>query len=118
MAERFRNFYIDNVPLQQNTHADALASLAASLALPTGATMKILVHNHDLYCPKFALEDDQTLTGDLQVKEALETSAAQELRDWQFSYIDYALYGILPDDPKEATAIRRKAPRFYYNAIT
>jgi len=28
------------------------------------------------------------------------------------------LYGILPDDPKEATAIRRKAPRFYYNMIT
>ena len=27
------------------------------------------------------------------------------------------LYGILPDDPKEAAAIRRKAPRFYYNVI-
>ena len=24
------------------------------------------------------------------------------LRDWRFSYIDYVLYGILPDDPKEA----------------
>jgi len=24
----------------------------------------------------------------------------------------------LPDDPKEAAAIRRKASRFYYNAIT
>jgi len=23
----------------------------------------------------------------------------------------------LPDDPKEAAAIRRKAPRFYYNTI-
>jgi len=30
MAERFRNFYIDHVPRQQNAHADALASLAAS----------------------------------------------------------------------------------------
>jgi len=28
------------------------------------------------------------------------------------------LYDIFPDDPKEATAIRRKAPKFYYNAIT
>jgi len=26
------------------------------------------------------------------------------------------LYGIMPDDPKEAAAIRKKAPRFYYNA--
>jgi len=31
---------------------------------------------------------------------------------------DYALYGRLPDDPKEVTAIRRKTPRFYYNTIT
>ena len=29
MVERFRNFYIDHVPCQQNAHADALASLAA-----------------------------------------------------------------------------------------
>jgi len=28
------------------------------------------------------------------------------------------LYDILPDDPKEVAAIRRKAPKFYYNAIT
>jgi len=28
------------------------------------------------------------------------------------------LYGILSDDPKEVAAIRRKASRFYYNAIT
>ena len=28
------------------------------------------------------------------------------------------MYDILPDDPKEAAAIKRKAPRFYYNAIT
>jgi len=34
MAEKFRSYYIDHVPCQQNAHADALASLAASLALP------------------------------------------------------------------------------------
>jgi len=95
-----------------------VASLATFLALPVGATEKVLVYSHDLYCPKFALEDDQMPTGDLQVKKTLETSVDSELRDWQFPYIDYALHGILPDDPKEATAIRRKAPRFYYNAIT
>jgi len=36
MAERFRNFYIDHVPRQQNAHADAQASLADSLVLPAG----------------------------------------------------------------------------------
>jgi len=108
MAERFKNFYIDHVLSQQNAHADALASLADSLALPAGAEEKVLAYNHDLYCPKLALENDQIPAGNLQVKETLETSAGLELRDWRFSYIDYELYDILPDDPKEATAIKKK----------
>ena len=53
-----------------------------------------------------------------QGKEALESSAGLEPRDWRFPYIDYVMYGILPEDTKEAAAIRRKAPKFYYNAIT
>jgi len=118
MAERFRNFYIDHIPRHQNAHADALASLATSFALLIGTTEKILIYSHDLYYPKFVLEDNQTPTGDLQVKEALEISAGPELRDWRFSYIDYTLYDILPNDPKEVAAIRRKAFEFYYNAIT
>jgi len=118
MEERFRNFYIDHVSRQQNAHADALASLSASLVLPAGAAEKVLVYSHDMYYPRFAFEDSQKPIGDLQVKEALKTSTGPELRDWRFTYIDYALYDILPDDPKEAAAIRRKAPKFYYNAIT
>jgi len=81
MAERFRNFYIDHVPRQQNMHADALASLAASLTLPAGTAEKVLVYSHDLYCPRFAFEDNQKPTRDLQVKEARETSTAPELSD-------------------------------------
>jgi len=117
MAERFENFYIDHVPRQQNAHADALASLATSLALLARVVEKILIYNHDLYCPGVTFEDRQKLTEDCQAKEVLETSAGPEPRDWRFLYIDYALYGILPDDPKEAAAIRRKTPKFYYNAI-
>jgi len=58
MAEEFRSFYINHVPHQQNAHAEALVSLAASLALPAGATEKVLVYSHELYCPKFTLEDN------------------------------------------------------------
>jgi len=118
MAERFRNFNIDHVPHQQNVHADVLASLAVSLALPTRAAEKVLVYNYDLYYPKLALKSDQIPPGNLLVKETLETSASLELRDWRFPYIDYVLYNILPDDPKEVATITRKAPKFYYNAIT
>ena len=58
IVEKFRNFYIDHVSRQQNTHADALASLAASLALPARMTEKVLVYSHVLYCPRFAFEDN------------------------------------------------------------
>ena len=66
IAEKFKNFYINHVPRQQNAHADALASLAAFMAL--------LAYSHDLYCPRFAFEDNQKPTRDLQIKETLETS--------------------------------------------
>ena len=46
-AEKFKSLYIDHVPYQQNAHADALASLAASLAFPAGAMEKVLVYSHD-----------------------------------------------------------------------
>jgi len=81
------------------------------LALPARVEEKILVYSHDLYCSRFAFEDHQKPTGDRLVKEALETSTGSELKDWRFPYIDYALYDILPDDPKEAAAVRRKASK-------
>ena len=77
MAERFRNFYIDHVPRQQNAHADALTSLAVSLALPARVAEKVLVYSHDLYCLKLVLENDQIPAGNLQVKKTLETLAGQ-----------------------------------------
>ena len=82
MVKKFRSFYINYVPRQQNAHADALASLADSLALLARAIEKVLVYSYDLYCPKFAFEESQTLRGDLQVEEILETSTCPELKDW------------------------------------
>ena len=81
MAEKFKNFYIDHVPSQQNAHAYALASLTDSLALPAGATEKVLIYSRDLYYYKFALKDSKALRGDLQVKEVLETSTRLEPRN-------------------------------------
>jgi len=80
MTEKFENFYIDHVTRQQNAHADALASLAASLALLAGATESVLVYSRDLYCCKFAFEDSRTSRRDLQVKVVFETSTSLELR--------------------------------------
>jgi len=87
------------------------------LALPAGAMEKVLVHSRDLCCPKFALEGNQTPKVDLQVKKVLETPTSLKLRNWRFPFVDFILYDILRDDPKEVAAIKRKAPRLYYNAI-
>jgi len=89
-------------------HADALASLAASLALPARAKERALIYSHDLYYYKFALEASKTPRGDLQVKKVLETSTSLKPRDWKFPYIDFVLYGILPDDPKEELPLEGK----------
>lgn len=48
------------------------------------------------------------------VSESFTASTEFEPRDWQFLFIDYALYSILPDDPKEAASIRQRAPNFRY----
>ena len=110
LAEKFYGFFIDHVPRQQNAHADALASLATSLALPARMTEKVLVASRDLYCPKFSLEEIKEVTS---IREILEITTGLESRDWRFPYIDYVLYDILPEDSKEAAAVKRKSTRFY-----
>jgi len=67
------------MPRQKNAHADALAYLTASLALPAEI---VLINSYDLYCCKFVLEDNRTLRGELKVKEVLKTSTSLEPRDW------------------------------------
>ena len=51
MAEKFKNFYMDHVPRQQNAHADALASLAASLALPAWAVEIVVIYSYNFTVP-------------------------------------------------------------------
>jgi len=112
MAETFKSFYIDHVPLQQNTHADALALLR----WPFQPEPRRKYSSTATTCTAF--EESQTTKRDLQVKKVLETSIGPKLKSWQFPFIEFVLYGILPDDPKEEPAIKRTDPRFYYNVIT
>src|SRR3954471_15509493 len=109
-----KNFYVEHLPRRQNAHADALASLATSLALPPGASEKIWIYTHDLFCPDPPYERVPLLPS----AEALQASANSINRDWRFPYIDYCLFNILPDDPQEAAAIRCKAIHFYYDAAS
>ena len=96
MANSFDDFYISHVSRFQNTKADALAALAATLTLPINTTYHLTVATRCLVYPKQMLK-----TNEVHV-----ISIGFEPKDWQFSFIDYALHYIFPDDPKETTSIR------------
>jgi len=75
--------------------------------LSANTNYHLTVAIRQLFCLKYTLE----------VNEFHATSANFEPRDWQFSIIDYVLYGILPNDPKEADSIQRRSPCFYYDPV-
>jgi len=59
MANLFDGFYIGHVSRSQNTGADALAALAATLALPIDTTYHLTVATRHLICPKHVLENNE-----------------------------------------------------------
>jgi len=89
MANLFDGFYIGHLFRSQNTKANALAALAATLALPIDTIYHLTVATRHLVCPKHVLK----------TKEVHITSTDFEPRDWRFFLIDYDLHDILPDDP-------------------
>jgi len=107
MDNSFDGFYIGHVSRSQNTRADALATLAITLALPIDTTYHLTVTTRHLVCLEHVLK----------TKEVHSMSMDFELRDWLFPLIDYVLHDILSDDPKEAVSIRRRSLRFYYDPI-
>jgi len=72
MANSFDGFYIGHVSRSQNTKADALAALAATLALPIDTTYHLTVAIRHLVCPKYVLK----------TKEVHSISKNFEPRDW------------------------------------
>ncbi|XP_020245228.1 uncharacterized protein LOC109823364 [Asparagus officinalis] len=106
LANSFECFYIDYLPRLRNTYDNALASLAAILALPEGATQQVIVVSRQLFRPKYAL----------QINAIDKAPEPLEPRDWQFLIINYVFYCSLPKDIRERKSVRRRALRFYYNS--
>ena len=107
MANLFDNFYIGHVFRSQNTKANVLAAVAATLALPIDTKYHLTVATRHLVCPKHMLK----------TKEVYNILTDLEPTVWRFPLIDYTLHGLLSDDPKEAASIRRRSLRFYYDPI-
>lgn len=107
LANKFEEFFIDHMPRHENTYADALASLAVTLALPARSPKHITIGSHKLLCPQSNIRSKKLTPGWDKFWA----------RDWPFPLIDYVPYDILSEDSKEAGSIRNKATKIYYNAI-
>jgi len=59
MANSFDGFYISHVSRLQNTKADALAALAATITLPIDTIYHLTVPARCLFYPKYALEANE-----------------------------------------------------------
>ena len=62
LANSFDGFYISHVSRLLNTKANALAALAATLALLADTTYRHTVATRHLFCPKYGLEVSEVHT--------------------------------------------------------
>nr|XP_004253471.1 uncharacterized protein LOC101253576 [Solanum lycopersicum] len=101
-----RDVTLQHVRRTENKKADALATLASTLTLPDQTQVTV--------CQKWIVppsNEEEYIENKLDHIVAI-VEAAKE--DWRQPIIDYLCYGILPENPRRRTNIRRRAPRFLY----
>ncbi|XP_015166558.1 uncharacterized protein [Solanum tuberosum] len=97
---------LQHVRRMDNKKVDALAALASTLTLPDQTQVTI--------CQKWIVplpNEEECIENKLDHLVAVYEAAKE---DWGQPIIDYMCYGILPEDLRRRTDIRRRAPRFLY----
>ncbi|XP_049394584.1 uncharacterized protein LOC125858841 [Solanum stenotomum] len=97
---------LQHVRRTENKKVDALAALASTLTLPDQTQVTI--------CKKWIVpppNEEECIKNEFNHFVAASEAVKEE---WRQPIIDYMCYGILPDDPRRRTDIRRRAPRFLY----
>jgi len=97
---------IQHVPRKENKRADALAALASTLSL--------LDQTQVVVCQRWVVPPPNDYEEEESEVEHLASVLEVEIEDWRQPLIDYLCYGILPENPRRKTEIRRRAPRFLY----
>src|SRR4051812_45403569 len=116
MVEQFEGFYIGHVPHLDNTHADALASLAMSLCLQVGECQSVMVFARSLFHLKWTFPKDPIESNAANLLQETSGIASWfDTLDWRTPFVDYIMYNIRDDDPKLAASIRKKVVCFHYN---
>ncbi|XP_021727450.1 uncharacterized protein K02A2.6-like [Chenopodium quinoa] len=107
LLDKFDIVKLSHVPRSANKMADALAGLAATLALVAEETMFMPVCNRWVVAPEeYEVEDDEIEEVDMI------TVCQIDKEDWRQPIIDYLDHQKLPNDPRHRTEFRRRASRF------
>ncbi|KAJ8649212.1 hypothetical protein MRB53_002235 [Persea americana] len=110
LRQKFDVCHITQIHSGENIRADALAGLAASMAIQEGEGMQITVCQRRILPP---LNTHQAVVECHRVVGSRISILKPPIGDWRDLFIDYIMFGILPEDPKEWVSIQRRAPNFH-----
>ncbi|XP_070032935.1 uncharacterized protein [Nicotiana tomentosiformis] len=105
LLERFDQVFLNHVPTEENLMDDALSNLATTMALGENESTKVHV------CHRWVI----ARLLDLQINKSHHTSIRViKEEDWRQPLIEYLEHEELPEDPRQRTDIKRRAPRFIF----
>ncbi|XP_070028936.1 uncharacterized protein [Nicotiana sylvestris] len=105
LLERFDQVFLNHIPREANRRDDALANLAMTMALGENESTKVYVC-HQWVIPRLL---------NLKINGSYHTSVRViEEKDWRKQLIEYLEHGKLPEDLRQRTDIKRRAPRFIF----
>ena len=107
LMNEFKHIEILHVPRSRNALADALAKLAAALALPEGKSAQVTVEERWLLPAVLELIPEEHEVNTV-------TACAVEDDDWRKPFIDYFKHGTLPDDAVKRRQLQRRLPSYIY----
>ncbi|KAM2415787.1 hypothetical protein ACFX1X_002106 [Malus domestica] len=105
LLQRFEAVTLRHVPRKENQMADALANLTSSMTLGEDEATNVPV------CQRWVIPlVTEIVLSDTNVISILPVN----VEEWRQPLINYLEHGMLPDDPKHRTEVRRRAHRFLY----
>lgn len=105
---QFTHVAVRHIAQGLDSKADALASIAAVMAVPEGDHCEIIIRERQLMPNLGTWDAIANCVNNNPMVARVGILPAGE--DWRQTFINYLKYGILPEDMKERVEIRRKAP--------
>ncbi|KAM1069500.1 hypothetical protein ACFX2B_001346 [Malus domestica] len=105
LLQRFEAVTLKHVPRKENEMADALTNLASSMTLGEDEAVNVPI------CQRWVIPlVTEMVLSDTNVISILPVN----IEEWRQRLISYLEHGILLDDPKHRSKVRRRAHRFLY----